>query len=112
MMAMMAKAKSSIPVHLEPISEHMANPPWKGERKQPIPESCLVQPLQNQERKHQPQSPKSETPRPALLLVDDVDWGASPLRASGPHIKKENIDHIVGGVWTKGSIVNAKACGS
>lgn len=37
MMAMMAKAKSSMPVYLEPVSEHMVNPPWKRERKQPIP---------------------------------------------------------------------------
>lgn len=60
MMAAVAKAKSSMPVHLEPVSEHMLNPPWKGERKQPIPGSCLLQPLQRRERVLGPQSPKSK----------------------------------------------------
>ena len=105
-MVMMAKAKSCMPVPLEPISEHMVNLPWKGEREQLMPESCLVQPLQTQEGVHQPQSPKSEMPSPAPPL----DWGAVfPLWASVPPISKENIDLTDGGVWTKGSIVNVKA---
>lgn len=109
-MPMVAKAKSSMPVHLEPVSERMVNPSRKGERKQPIPESCLVQPLQTQGEAHWPQSPKGETPRPAPLVVDDMDWRAIfPLRASVPPI---NIGLIVGGTWTKGSTVNAKASGS